>query len=583
MLYLVGMAFSVAFHHMGSFVLQPKLHYEGGEVHVVHNVDIDKWSYFEAIGLLKDLGYMDPVRLWWKVKRSNSDEFYKELVVDSDAMEAGSDSLSNNCQCDIYVEHVLSCVEAAEDGYVPEVLMNDQMEQGGRTEEGIVGRDERGKHGGNEKGTSGRNEKGKGIDVGGSGGVDPTDNDDASSDDSVEGIHFDDSEEERNLGMEDGFNIPEVEDVVPQVRPPVDVGVDENQDVGSGGVGLGAVPLVDAFVPEDIENMHVMETIYSSEELDSGDDGDSEDSDGGKPKYVMFRKEHMYKGFRFKLGMEFSSLKDFKEAVKEHSILNGKQIKFVKNDAKRVRVVCKQDCGFTALVSKVGGKTTFRVKTLVSEHTCGRVFDNKNAGSSWVAKAVLDKFRSSQRVTLNEIIDDIRKNYSTGISRSRAIRARKIALEVVEGDATKQYTQLWSYSAELRRVNKGNTCKILLDRPDPNLLPRFGSFYMCLDGCKKGFLAGCRPFIGVDGCHLKTKYGGQLLIAVGRDPNDQYFPLAFAVVETETRASWRWFLTLLLEDIGDVRTNRWVLISDQQKVESNCPSFSIVHLMRLTV
>jgi len=51
--------------------------------------------------------------------------------------------------------------------------------------------------------------------------------------------------------------------------------------------------------------------------------------------------------------------------------------------------------------------------------------------------------------------------------------------------------------------------------PIPNFQPRFESFYMCLYGCKKGFLGGCRPFIAVDGCHLKTEYGGQLLVVVG--------------------------------------------------------------------
>ena len=77
----------------------------------------------------------------------------------------------------------------------------------------------------------------------------------------------------------------------------------------------------------------------------------------------------------------------------------------------------------------------------------------------------------------------------------------------------------------------------------------------------------CRPFIGVDGCHLKNKYGGQLLIAVGRDPNDQYLPIAFAMVETESKETWRWFLTNLLDDIGD---SRWTFINDQQKVALVC-------------
>lgn len=60
--------------------------------------------------------------------------------------------------------------------------------------------------------------------------------------------------------------------------------------------------------------------------------------------------------------------------------------------------------------------------------------------------------------------------------------------------------------------------------------------------------------IGIDGCHLKGPYGGILLSAVGRDPNEEYFPIAFAVVEVENKDSWRWFLTLLLEDLGSHRS-----------------------------
>ncbi|KAK9988397.1 hypothetical protein SO802_028636 [Lithocarpus litseifolius] len=62
-------------------------------------------------------------------------------------------------------------------------------------------------------------------------------------------------------------------------------------------------------------------------------------------------------------------------------------------------------------------------------------------------------------------------------------------------------------------------------------LPYFERIYICLEGCKKGFLAGCRPIIGLDACHLKTKLGGQLMCAISRDPNDEYFPFTYAVVE----------------------------------------------------
>ena len=51
-----------------------------------------------------------------------------------------------------------------------------------------------------------------------------------------------------------------------------------------------------------------------------------------------------------------------------------------------------------------------------------------------------------------------------------------------------------------------------------------------------------------------------------RDANDQYYPLAFVVVETENKESWKWFLNGLLTNIGDPETYKWVLISDRQKV-----------------
>ncbi|XP_045816626.1 uncharacterized protein LOC123909782 isoform X2 [Trifolium pratense] len=215
------------------------------------------------------------------------------------------------------------------------------------------------------------------------------------------------------------------------------------------------------------------------------------------------------------------------------------------------------------------------MKTWHGIHSCTRDPNNKTATAKWVAQLILNTMSTSDHMKVNDILTHVRKNFSVNIRFWRAWKAKQMAKEIVEGNAARQYNLLWRYSAELRRVSdNGNTCKITIERPHPTLQPRFGSFYFSFDGCKKGFLKACRPFIGVDGCHLKTRYGGQLLIAVGRDPNDQYFPLAFGVVETETKESWRWFLTLLLEDIGQEK--RWVFISDQQKVEHHQHASSFI-------
>ncbi|KAI5420213.1 hypothetical protein KIW84_044123 [Lathyrus oleraceus] len=114
---------------------------------------------------------------------------------------------------------------------------------------------------------------------------------------------------------------------------------------------------------------------------------------------------------------------------------------------------------------------------------------------------------SSNGVKIQDIVYEIRSNFSIGITISRAWKAKQIAKALIEGDVVKQYILLWRYSAELRIVNFVNTCKINME--------------------KVGAIIQPRPFIGVDECHLNTKYGGTLLIVVGRDPNDKYYPLAF--------------------------------------------------------
>ena len=122
----------------------------------------------------------------------------------------------------------------------------------------------------------------------------------------------------------------------------------------------------------------------------------------------------------------------------------------------------------------------------------------------------------------------------------------------MHGTFTEQYAQLGDYYEELLRSNLRSTILISTNRPQPHLQPKFERLYVRLDACKRGFLATCRPFIGVDGCHLKGEYPGQILTAVGKDGNNGVYTIAFAVVESETKDSWTWFMKRLLDDIGSL-------------------------------
>ena len=89
--------------------------------------------------------------------------------------------------------------------------------------------------------------------------------------------------------------------------------------------------------------------------------------------------------------------------------------------------------------------------------------------------------------------------------------------------------------------------------------------YVCLHACKAGFIAGCKPIIGLDCCFLKNVYGGQFLVAISIDANNETWVIAYAVVESECKESWVWFLELLVKDVEIVNQFGYTFISDKQK------------------
>ncbi|XP_030939780.1 uncharacterized protein LOC115964654 [Quercus lobata] len=207
------------------------------------------------------------------------------------------------------------------------------------------------------------------------------------------------------------------------------------------------------------------------------------------------------------------------------------------------------------------------------EHTCTRSYKNPRCSANFLAKKLMKKVRRQHNIKLRDIQEVVHEKHVINISAGKASRAREKAQEFVDRSYVEQYNQLWDYYAELRRSNPGSTILMKIYTfnegefaAEMDLqagLPYFERFYICWSGCKQGFRVGYRPIIGLDACHLKTKIEGQLMVAIARDPNEEYFPLAIAVVEAKTKDSCIWFINLLLIDIGDEK--RWTFISDHQK------------------
>jgi len=97
------MSFKLKLHHGGFFQRDPMMQYVG-TINSVSLIDIDatKWSFFEAIGILKeDFGYSDqPMRLWWK----GGDGDYKEMTMNNHALELSNYVIANSCEMELFLE-----------------------------------------------------------------------------------------------------------------------------------------------------------------------------------------------------------------------------------------------------------------------------------------------------------------------------------------------------------------------------------------------------------------------------------------------------------------------------------------------
>ncbi|RYR19667.1 hypothetical protein Ahy_B03g064537 [Arachis hypogaea] len=210
--------------------------------------------------------------------------------------------------------------------------------------------------------------------------------------------------------------------------------------------------------------------------------------------------------------------------------------------------------------------------------------------SQWLSKAFMKKICENPKIKLRTLMRKAHSKWNVDLTKTKAARMKQLALNKINGTYGEQYRRIHGYAAKLLRSNSGTTARIQVQRPlefqletpipGKDMRPRFERIYICLDAYKRSFMV-CRSMIDLDGCFIKTPYGGQLLTAIGWESNDQIFPISYIVVEAETKDSWTWFLLNLCDDLGVDKIRRCTFMSNQQKVTLKFKQFllQIVYLI----
>ncbi|KAG5555175.1 hypothetical protein RHGRI_012644 [Rhododendron griersonianum] len=126
-----------------------------------------------------------------------------------------------------------------------------------------------------------------------------------------------------------------------------------------------------------------------SEEGDSSDgfmsfDSASSDEDGKKkPKFRKYRPVLGKVQPIIEEKMIFKNRAQCVEAIRQHAIVNGKEITFEKNDTDRVRAHCATNCPWKILASSITtDRITLQVKTYNPNHDCGWMWTTEFKGFS---------------------------------------------------------------------------------------------------------------------------------------------------------------------------------------------------------
>lgn len=322
---------------------------------------------------------------------------------------------------------------------------------------------------------------------------------------------------------------------------------------------------------ENIRNASMTDEVRAQVYHANDWESDQECEETVKPKYRIHDPCTRWDKMEPKVGDMFESPAQLKFCVTNYAVANGFQIYFQKCDNTRIVARCgnrKEEgkCPYRLYATWMYEERSFQIKNLIETHKCTRKFKGLSIISpEWIGRHYVTEIANKPKLKLREMIADIKVKFGCEVSIGQCRRAKKWAKELIEGKIVEHYGRIWDYAHELLRSNPGSTCKVgVIVNPDEKNF--FQRFYICFKAMSEGWKRGCRKVIGLDGCFLKGQVKGELLTAIGRDSNNQVFPIAWAVVDIENKPNWTWFLELLNDDLGLDGGRGLVIISDQHKV-----------------
>ena len=259
------------------------------------------------------------------------------------------------------------------------------------------------------------------------------------------------------------------------------------------------------------------------------------------------------------VGKLWPSMKEFRMSFRTYAVKKEFDAKTMWTDRKKFYARCKgydgggNPCKWYLSARLQPDGSTVRVNQIPHQHTCMTTSQrvSKMTSQLWVTEKITPILAKTPNTTAKRLKVDLEKLYPIQLQYTTVWKAKQRAMKSLYGDWANTFRMLYSFKAEVEKRSPGSVVEIDTEvTEDGKVL--FSKFFMCLKPCIDGFKAGCRPYLSIDSSFLTGKWNGQLAACNALDGHNWMFPIAIGMFQSETEASWIWFMMQLKRCIGPV-------------------------------
>ncbi|XP_050225803.1 uncharacterized protein LOC126675236 [Mercurialis annua] len=224
----------------------------------------------------------------------------------------------------------------------------------------------------------------------------------------------------------------------------------------------------------------------------------------------------------FRVGMVFPNRDAVRTCATSYSVGVGREYKGRWTTNSTIVLVCRHNpvCKWWLHATLLQSTQTWTLTKYIGPHTCNQLLpdpNHRNFGSGPIADYIKGQVKLQRDIRIDTLKAGIWQQYGVRPPYKRTWNAKEKAIADVYGGWYESFSMVHKFMNEMMHVSPG-------------------SFWHA-------------EVLFVDGTHLYGKYKMILLTASTIDGNSHIMPLAFALVESESTASYEYFFEHLREQV----------------------------------